>query len=156
MCRLVGGLRKAANKWNIPAGAPSPGVKRKRKTRGPEQALEGQGPSKSPPLALPGWNFAPILAADAMDYFKSIPDFEGQHAAEKFSRIIITLFGIVGLIWGYAIQQFSQTVYILASGFFLASILTIPPWPMYRRKPLNWQPAREGDAASTTKSKKKK
>ncbi|XP_019755141.1 signal peptidase complex subunit 1 [Dendroctonus ponderosae] len=94
-----------------------------------------------------------------MDYFKSIPvhmDFEGQHAAEKFSRIIITLFGIVGLIWGYAIQQFSQTVYILASGFFLASILTIPPWPMYRRKPLNWQPAREGDAASTTKSKKKK
>ncbi|CAG9770297.1 unnamed protein product [Ceutorhynchus assimilis] len=94
-----------------------------------------------------------------MDFFKSIPfhmDFEGQHKAERLSRIIITLHGIVGLIWGYAIQQFSQTVYILASGFLLASILTIPPWPMYRKNALNWQPAREGDTAVTSKSKKKK
>ncbi|XP_050302441.1 signal peptidase complex subunit 1 [Anthonomus grandis grandis] len=95
-----------------------------------------------------------------MDFFKSIPlhmDFEGQHKAEKLSRIIIALFGIVGLIWGYAIQQLSQTVYILGSGFLLASILTIPPWPMYRRKPLNWQPARDVDSTTNnTKSKKKK
>ncbi|KAL1502459.1 hypothetical protein ABEB36_007597 [Hypothenemus hampei] len=94
-----------------------------------------------------------------MDYFKNIPlhmDFDGQHKAERLSRIIITLFGIVGLIWGYAIQQFSQTVYILASGFFLAGILTIPPWPMYRKKPLNWQPARNSDGTTSSKSKKKK
>lgn len=46
--------------------------------------------------------------------------------AEKFSRFIITLFGIVGLIWGAIIQQFSQTVYILGAGFLLASIVSIP------------------------------
>ncbi|BES87696.1 Signal peptidase [Nesidiocoris tenuis] len=80
-----------------------------------------------------------------MDYFRSIPvhmDYDGQHRAEKLSRIIITLFGAVGLIWGYIIQRFSQTVYIVGAGFVLAAIVTVPPWPMYRRKPLNWQKPR--------------
>merc|ERR1711990_1080070 len=40
-------------------------------------------------------------------------------------------------------QQFSQTMYILAAGFILSCLLTLPPWPMYRQKPLKWQPARE-------------
>lgn len=95
-----------------------------------------------------------------MDFFKSIPthmDFEGQARAEKLSRIIITLFGVVGLVWGYIIQQFSQTVYILGAGFVLASLLTIPPWPMYRRKPLNWQkPKPENDSVSGDSNKKGK
>ncbi|CAH1993485.1 unnamed protein product [Acanthoscelides obtectus] len=82
-----------------------------------------------------------------MDFFKNIPthmDYEGQARAEKLSRIIITVFGVVGVIWGYVIQQFSQTVYILGIGFALSLILTIPPWPMYRRKPIKWQPAKDG------------
>ncbi|CAH0549486.1 unnamed protein product [Brassicogethes aeneus] len=81
-----------------------------------------------------------------MDFINAIPthmDYDGQARAERLSRYIITLFGAVGLIWGYIIQQFSQTVYILGAGFALAALLTIPPWPMYRRKPLNWQPARD-------------
>ncbi|XP_065372620.1 signal peptidase complex subunit 1 [Calliphora vicina] len=88
-------------------------------------------------------------------------DFVGQYKAEKYSRLIITLFGIVGLIWGAIIQQFSQTVYILGAGFVLASLLTIPPWPMFRRNPLTWQKPRPepSDSASgqeENKQKKKK
>jgi signal peptidase complex subunit 1 len=67
-------------------------------------------------------------------------------------RFIITLFGIVGFVWGAIIQQFSQTVYILFAGFALSAILTIPPWPIYRKKPLNWQKSKNQD--SEKKSKK--
>lgn len=99
-----------------------------------------------------------------MDFFSNIPthmDYKGQGRSEKLSRMIITLFGVVGLVWGYYIQQFSATVYVLGAGFLLASILTIPPWPMYRRKPLNWQkprpsPREDGAETQSPKSKKKK
>merc|ERR1712088_796916 len=96
---------------------------------------------------------------DIMDWVKSIPthmDFDGQYRAENLSRIIVVLFGAVGLIWGYIIQQFSQTVYILGAGLVLATLLTVPPWWFYRLKPLKWQKARPGPDASDSKSKKKK
>ncbi|KAG8268048.1 signal peptidase complex subunit 1 [Homalodisca vitripennis] len=95
-----------------------------------------------------------------MDILNSLPthmDFDGQKRAEKLSRIIITLFGAVGLVWGYIIQQFSQTVYIVGAGFALAAIVTTPPWPMYRRKPLPWQkPRSDSDGEPHQKPKKKK
>ncbi|XP_034240715.1 signal peptidase complex subunit 1 isoform X2 [Thrips palmi] len=99
-----------------------------------------------------------------MDFFSNIPthmDYDGQGRSEKISRLIITLFGVVGLVWGYIIQQFSETVYVLFAGFFLAACLTVPPWPMYRRKPLPWQkprpaPREEGSETQSPKTKKKK
>ena len=70
------------------------------------------------------------LADRKMDMIKNIPvhmDYVGQGRAEKLYQvlyhrlqlihllfhlyqIIIVLFGVVGLGWGYTIQQFSQTV----------------------------------------------
>ena len=96
-----------------------------------------------------------------LDFVNSIPthmDFDGQARAENLSRIIVVLFGVVGLIWGYIIQQFSQTVYILGAGLVLATILTVPPWPLYRLKPLSWQKARPDptEVAESKSSKKKK
>ena len=100
-----------------------------------------------------------------MEWFKSIPthmDFEGQARAENLSRMIVVLFGLVCFVWGCVIQRFSQTVYILGAGLVLATILTVPPWPLYRLKPLQWQKPRESmmDHAPPhvpeTKSKKKK
>ncbi|ELU05542.1 hypothetical protein CAPTEDRAFT_182747 [Capitella teleta] len=76
---------------------------------------------------------------------KNLPtfmDFEGQKRAERTFQVIIVLFAAVGFVWGYICQQFSQTIYILAAGFLLSCLLTLPPWPMYRLKPLQWQKAR--------------
>lgn len=85
-------------------------------------------------------------------------DYDGQARAEKLSRIIILLFGAVGFVWGYIIQQFSETVRILGAGFVLAAILTIPPWPIYKKKPLQWQTPRpeEGEVPESKEKKKKK
>merc|ERR1711962_1202072 len=94
-----------------------------------------------------------------INYLKSIPthmDFDGQARAENLSRTIVVLFGVVGLVWGYIIQQFSQTVYILGAGLVLATILTVPPWPLYRLKPLKWQKARDVDTVDTKQNSKKK
>ncbi|XP_045465803.1 signal peptidase complex subunit 1 [Harmonia axyridis] len=82
-------------------------------------------------------------------------DYVGQAWAEKLSRIIITLFGVIGVLYGYAIQQFSMTVYILGAGFALASLVTIPPWPMYRKNPLNWQPVKNKENHSKKIKKNK-
>merc|ERR1712150_211187 len=94
-----------------------------------------------------------------MEFFNSIPshmDYDGQQKAETWSRRIVVLFGLVGLAWGYWIQQFSQTVYILGAGLAFAAMLTVPPWPMYRQKPLTWQKPRPENDSGESKSKKKK
>ncbi|XP_055315588.1 signal peptidase complex subunit 1 [Sitodiplosis mosellana] len=88
------------------------------------------------------------------EMFPTHMDFEGQGRAEKLSRVIITLFGIVGLVWGGIVQQFSQTILILAAGFLLTLIVAVPPWPIYRRKPLNWQKPKNIDGDDSKKKKK--
>merc|ERR1711899_665540 len=94
-----------------------------------------------------------------MDYFNSFEshmDYEGQSKAEFVSRTIVVLFGVVGFVFGWYIEQFSQTVYILGAGLVFAAILTVPPWPLFRSKPLNWQKARPDPELTESKGKKKK
>ena len=39
-------------------------------------------------------------------------------------HVIFTLFQVVGFIWGYICQQFSQTMYILCAGFVLSGLVS--------------------------------
>merc|ERR1711879_64796 len=39
------------------------------------------------------------------------------------------------------------------TGLAFAAMLTVPPWPMYRQKPLNWQKARPENDSGESKSK---
>ena len=82
----------------------------------------------------------------------------GQRKAEKTYQIIITVFGIVGFLWGFFIQQLSATVYFVLGGFALSCAIVLPPWPFFRRNPLPWQPieAKKPAKKSTQESKKKK
>ncbi|CAL1288197.1 unnamed protein product [Larinioides sclopetarius] len=92
-----------------------------------------------------------------VDKIKNLPvhmDFDGQRKAERIFQTIILIFAGVGLVVGYVFQQFSFTVYILGAGFLLSCILTLPPWPMYRQKALQWQKPRE--ETDSAKAKKKK
>ncbi|CAG5129058.1 unnamed protein product [Candidula unifasciata] len=90
------------------------------------------------------------------DSIKSLPhhmDFDGQGKAERYFQAIIIVFAVIGFVYGYAVQLFSQTLYILFVGVFLSSLLTLIPWGFYRRKPLKWQPARDEEGNETPNSK---
>ena len=58
-------------------------------------------------------------------YFFVFQDFEGQSKAEFVSRTIVVLFGVVGFVFGWYIEQFSQTVYILGAGLVFAAIVSV-------------------------------
>ncbi|KAM9444127.1 signal peptidase complex subunit 1 [Clarias gariepinus] len=75
--------------------------------------------------------------------FNSIPthmDYKGQKLAEQIFQGVILVSAIIGFIYGFIIEQFGWTVYIMLAGFAVSCLLTLPPWPMYRRNPLTWQP----------------
>ncbi|XP_030633020.1 signal peptidase complex subunit 1 [Chanos chanos] len=78
-----------------------------------------------------------------LSVFNSVPthmDYKGQKLAEQIFQGIILVSAVIGFIYGLIIEQFGWTVYIVLAGFGISCLLTLPPWPMYRRNPLNWQP----------------
>jgi len=77
-----------------------------------------------------------------VDYFKSIPvhmDFEGQRKAERLYQVIIALFGAVGFVYGFILEQFSQTVLFVFIGSAISCLLILPPWPWFRKNSIAWQ-----------------
>lgn len=77
-------------------------------------------------------------------------DYKGQKLAEQMFQGIILFSAIVGFIYGYVAEQFGWTVYIVMAGFAFSCLLTLPPWPIYRRHPLKWLPVQD----SSTDDKK--
>ncbi|KAG6938102.1 signal peptidase complex subunit 1 [Chelydra serpentina] len=89
---------------------------------------------------------ATSVAGTMLDVFGSIPtqmDYKGQKLAEQIFQGIILVSAVIGFIYGYIAEQFGWTVYIVMAGFALSCLLTLPPWPMYRRNPLKWLPVQE-------------
>lgn len=100
-----------------------------------------------------------------MGIFDSIPthmDYQGQKLSEQIFQVFAVTFGLLGFIVGYVFQQLSYTMYVLGAGCLLGCLITIPPWPMYRRNPVSWQKPKSEDASTQesksfgTKSGKKK
>ncbi|CAF0897652.1 unnamed protein product [Adineta steineri] len=91
--------------------------------------------------------------------FPTYIDYFGQKTAERLFQIVIILFSIIGFIAGYLMQQFSMTIYTLLFGVFVSALLTLPPWPMYRNNPIEWQKSsnlsKEIENNLTTKSSNK-
>ncbi|XP_038628709.1 signal peptidase complex subunit 1-like [Tachyglossus aculeatus] len=76
----------------------------------------------------------------------SIPtqmDYKGQKLAEQIFQGIILTSAVIGFIYGYLIEDFGWTVSIVMAGFVVSCVLTLPPWPMYRRHPLKWLPVQD-------------
>ncbi|KAM8781531.1 LOW QUALITY PROTEIN: signal peptidase complex subunit 1-like [Rhynchonycteris naso] len=80
-----------------------------------------------------------------LGHLSSLPrqmDYKGQKLAEQMFQGIILFSAIVGFICGY-VAEFRWTVYIVMAGFAFLCLLTLPPWPIYRRHPLKWLPVQD-------------
>ncbi|XP_067424174.1 signal peptidase complex subunit 1 [Emydura macquarii macquarii] len=101
---------------------------------------------------------AASLAVTMLDVFSSVPtqmDYKGQKLAEQIFQGIILVSAVIGFIYGYIAEQFGWTVYIVMAGFALSCLLTLPPWPMYRRNPLKWLPVQETGAEDKKPAERK-
>ncbi|XP_042535664.1 signal peptidase complex subunit 1 [Dipodomys spectabilis] len=81
-----------------------------------------------------------------LEHLSALPtqmDYKGQKLAEQMFQGIILFSAIVGFIYGYVAEQFGWTVYIVMAGFAFSCLLTLPPWPIYRRHPLKWLPVQD-------------
>ncbi|XP_059525869.1 signal peptidase complex subunit 1 [Myotis daubentonii] len=81
-----------------------------------------------------------------LEQLSSLPtqmDYKGQKLAEQVFQGIILFSAIVGFIYGYVAEQFGWTVYIVMAGFVFSCLLTLSPWPIYRRHPLKWLPVQD-------------
>ncbi|XP_004615233.3 signal peptidase complex subunit 1 [Sorex araneus] len=132
----------------LPASSDPPGDPR-RKPQAP-RLPEKRPPSPCSPF--PGRCRSPAQP-DMLEHLSSLPtqmDYKGQKLAEQMFQGIILFSAIVGFIYGYVAEQFGWTVYIVMAGFAFSCLLTLPPWPIYRRHPLKWLPVQD----SCTEDKK--
>ncbi|XP_037950244.1 signal peptidase complex subunit 1-like [Teleopsis dalmanni] len=83
-------------------------------------------------------------------------DYVGQAYARWVLRFIMILFASVGFAWGAIIEDFSQTLIILAAAYLFSALMIIPPWPMYRRNSLQWRKLRSKEKSAVASSKKRK
>uniref|UniRef100_A0A8C8YP73 Signal peptidase complex subunit 1 n=1 Tax=Prolemur simus TaxID=1328070 RepID=A0A8C8YP73_PROSS len=104
---------------------------------------ESQSPSS---CSLPPALYCPPPRPAMLEHLSSLPtqmDYKGQKLAEQMFQGIILFSAIIGFIYGYVAEQFGWTVYIVMAGFAFSCLLTLPPWPIYRRHPLKWLPVQD-------------
>ncbi|XP_049718032.1 signal peptidase complex subunit 1 [Elephas maximus indicus] len=94
------------------------------------------------PSALPRRSSQAVML-EALGSLPTQMDYKGQKLAEQMFQGIILSSAIVGFVYGYVAEQFGWTVYIVMAGFAFSCLLTLPPWPIYRRHPLKWLPVQD-------------
>ncbi|VDN50075.1 unnamed protein product [Dracunculus medinensis] len=99
-------------------------------------------------------NFIQMLPSSMRRYSTYI-DFVGQQKAERIFQVILIVTAIIGFCIGHLTQQLSHAIYTVGIGFFLSSLLVVPPWPYLRRNPIYWQPVQKIGETSSPKEKKK-
>lgn len=70
-------------------------------------------------------------------------DFKGQQLSETLCMYLVIQCAMGGFLWGYLNQSFSQMMTVFAGGVALATLITVPDWPMYNKNPVAWLPPRE-------------
>ncbi|KAI1000051.1 hypothetical protein K3495_g8148 [Podosphaera aphanis] len=68
-------------------------------------------------------------------------DFKGQKLAELLATILLSTAGALSFVVGFILQDIVGALYIGLGVTGLTFFLVVPPWPFYRRHPVNWLPS---------------
>mmetsp|Transcript_13454 Transcript_13454/g.22930 ORF Transcript_13454/g.22930 Transcript_13454/m.22930 type:complete len:89 (-) Transcript_13454:316-582(-) len=85
-------------------------------------------------------------------------DYQGQKLSENLFYYIIILFGSIGWIYGYFLQDFTYVFYSWSVGVAISIVLCVPDWPIYNRHPIKWLddiPDRDSDSEEEEEETKK-
>ncbi|EFN59936.1 hypothetical protein CHLNCDRAFT_15382, partial [Chlorella variabilis] len=70
-------------------------------------------------------------------------DFAGQKLAETLAMFIVSLFSVIGFIYGYLQQDFRGMMSLFGGGVLLAFVVGVPDWPVYNKHPVKFLPPKE-------------
>ena len=65
-------------------------------------------------------------------------DYKGQELAENIYQIVILIFGVIGWIYGYVLNDLTHSFQVWCVGVAVACIIAIPSWPCFNRNPVKW------------------
>ncbi|KAI5287621.1 hypothetical protein KEM52_001498, partial [Ascosphaera acerosa] len=93
------------------------------------------------------------LQEQLQDLFEGQIDFEGQRLAESISTVLLYLSGALSFVAGYIRQDVFVTLWTFLAGSTLAMLVTVPPWPIFNKHPVQWllpdgRPVAEGQGKS--------
>ncbi|KAI0016935.1 microsomal signal peptidase 12kDa subunit [Xylariomycetidae sp. FL0641] len=76
-------------------------------------------------------------------------DFEGQKLAEVMATILLSAVGAIAFVVGYFLQDIALALKVGLAGTALTFLLVVPPWPFFKRHPVDWLPVGGGSAVTS-------
>ncbi|XP_051840956.1 signal peptidase complex subunit 1 [Antechinus flavipes] len=135
----------------LPPPPPSPGLS----NSVDQSRSHSRSPKRNPSASLQRRLAPKAVMLDGLSSLPTQMDYKGQKLAEQMFQGIILFSAVIGFIYGYVAEQFGWTVYIVMAGFAFSCLLTLPPWPIYRRHPLKWLPVQDSGSEDKKPAEKK-
>mmetsp|Transcript_8598 Transcript_8598/g.15423 ORF Transcript_8598/g.15423 Transcript_8598/m.15423 type:complete len:108 (+) Transcript_8598:110-433(+) len=83
-------------------------------------------------------------------------DFVGQKQAFDIQFYVIWSSGLIGFVYGFIMQRFLYTFYIIFGATLFTVALCLPAWPLWNRNGLEWlEPQPTPDEGAKAKSTSK-
>ncbi|KAH9903725.1 microsomal signal peptidase 12kDa subunit [Xylariomycetidae sp. FL2044] len=76
-------------------------------------------------------------------------DFEGQKLAELLATALLAISGAVSFLVGFFLQDIALALKIGLAGTAITFLVVVPPWPFFKKSPLNWLPPGGGSAVAS-------
>ncbi|KAI0480807.1 microsomal signal peptidase 12kDa subunit [Xylariaceae sp. FL0804] len=94
------------------------------------------------------------MAEELLDQVRDLVDgqidFEGQKLAEVMATVLLSIVGAVSFLVGFFLQDIALALKVGLGGTALTLFLIVPPWPYFKRHPVQWLPVGGGPAVTST------